>query len=76
MHHERADDVAYPSQLIPGGWNTFAFFFLVVVVVCERLDFLLGATSETRAPLRTGVGQGKDSRARFQPGDISRTTAR
>jgi hypothetical protein len=57
MHHERADEVAYPSQLDPGGWNTLLFIF--VVVVCERLDFLLGATLEPRVPCVQAVSKEK-----------------
>jgi hypothetical protein len=39
------------------GLEHFAFFF--VVVVCERLDFLLGATLEPRVPCVQAVSKEK-----------------
>lgn len=51
MHHERADEVAYPSQLDPGGWNTLLFF-------CRRclraFGFSFGGHSGTPSSLRAG----------------------
>jgi hypothetical protein len=55
MHHERADEVAYSSQLDPGGWNTLLFFCRC----CLRLDFLLGATLEPRVPCVQAVSKEK-----------------
>jgi hypothetical protein len=56
------------------GAGTLCFFFCRCCL--RAFGFSFGGYSGTPSSLRAGGVQGKDSRARFQPGDISRTTPR